>query len=121
MRILLIDDEGWRVNNLAEEYRVNDSVKRIDVARRYSEAIDLIMYQAGEGREYDLISFDHDLCDFDPNGKERTGASIARWMAENGFTCKSVRVHSANPSGAQNIISIIKSGNVSPEVVYQPA
>jgi hypothetical protein len=113
MRILIIDDAKERHDGLNAEYNEPGTVR--DQAYNYSESIEFLnLYN------YDLICFDHDLNNFDADGKELTGATIARFMADNGMKCREVRVHSHNPEGAKNIISIIRSGDVSELVYYQP-
>ena len=121
MRILIIDDMQIRHDVLEKEYR-NDSIAIIDHAFNVEQAKKFIgdLYYQG-GIEYDLISFDHDLCDFDESGKEYTGVTVARWMAENMITCGEVRVHSANPVGAQNILSIVKSGSIAESLYHKLA
>jgi DNA-binding response OmpR family regulator len=97
MRILIIDDETSRHEKFAYIYDDHD----IDHAYSYNSAIGFLA-----GQYYDLIFFDHDLCE------EKTGADVARWMAEHGITVAKAMVHSFNPDGARDIISILRSGNV---------
>lgn len=62
----------------------------------------------------EFISFDHDLADFDENGKERTGYDVAKflieYMMDNNIQVRfEYVVHSANPVGSENIKSIIEN------------
>lgn len=69
-------------------------------AKTSSEAITLI-----EKNYYETISFDHDL------GGEDTSTRILSWMAgslsEDSWPTK-IMVHSANPTGAQNLMWLAK-------------
>jgi hypothetical protein len=111
--MLIIDDMEERHEGLTLQHNVKFDT--IDSAYTYDEAIQLL----GKHR-YDYVTFDHDLNDFE-NGQERTGASIARWMANEDIICKAACVHSQNSQGALNILSILKSGEVSETVPeYRP-
>lgn len=66
----------------------------------------------------DYISFDHDLADehyiSDTNDyKEKTGYECAKWLVDfcfdNGRSLPDYMVHSANPTGKQNIISYLEN------------
>ena len=110
MKILIIDDLKDRHQFLGIEYQGND----IHNAYTYNEAIELI-----KNNSYDLICFDHDLNDFEDR-VERTGVSIAKFMAYAGLKTSEVRIHSLNAIGAMNIISVLKSGEVTDNVYYEP-
>lgn len=114
MRMLIIDDMEERHEGLTSQHNVKFDT--IDSAYSYDEAIKLL----GE-HTYDYISFDHDL-GWEPVGEQpKTGADIARWMANEGIKCKAACVHSQNSQGALNILSILKSGEVSETVPdYRP-
>lgn len=125
MRMLIIDDMKERHEGLTRQHNVKYDT--IDSAYSYDEAIKLL----GE-HTYDYISFDHDL-GWEPSGEHKcdalaehasepkSGADIARWMANEGITCKAACVHSQNSQGALNILSILKSGEVSETVPdYRP-
>ena len=115
MKILIIDDTKERHDELSREYNsTTDEEVIIHHAWDYDSSFKLLTENF-----YDLICFDHDLNDFD-EGREYTGATIARFMADNWMKCREVRVHSHNPAGAKNIMSIIRSGRVSQLVYYQP-
>lgn len=82
------------------------------IARSYDEAIDIIT-RCGIP---DFISFDHDL-GIDKKGELlKTGYDLAKWIIDadiDGFieiTCEfTYKVHSQNPVGRQNIISIMEN------------
>lgn len=67
----------------------------------------------------DYVSFDHDLADEhytqvdDSDYKEKTGYECAKWLVDfcfdNGKTLPDYMVHSANPTGKQNIISYLEN------------
>lgn len=102
MNILIIDDNPDRHLFLTKEYSDLYSGSEIDHAYSYSAAVGLLV-----STRYDIVSFDHDL------GEDKTGADIAKWAANHGIKFSNAFVHSSNPSGAENIISILKSGEVS--------
>jgi len=64
----------------------------------------------------DYISFDHDLADehyIDADSTEKTGYECAKWLVDfcfdNGKSLPDYMVHSANPTGKQNIISYLEN------------
>jgi|SRR5690606_17410552 len=102
MKVLIIDDLDFRHEGLAEEYS-EDTVHHAWNSKEAKEKI--------SSCTWDLICFDYELGELEENG-----ASIARWMVENGLKCREVRIHSANLAGGMEILSIIKSGEVSEQV-----
>lgn len=58
-----------------------------------------------------LFSLDHDLQEFDRNGKETTGYDFVKWLVdhciENEIPIHDIKivVHSKNPVGAENILA----------------
>lgn len=91
MKVLYIDDTRF------PEY-FHQIGARIDVARTYNEAIELIdAFRAS----YDLISLDHDL------GEEKTGYDIAKYIVENQIEIPPIAIHSANPVGRFNIEQLL--------------
>lgn len=97
------------------------------VVRSYEQFVNHIEYNGLEN--YQCISFDHDLGEeamreyfrnAKPNGKidydninEKTGMDCARWVVNQalrtGIFLPVTYVHSANPVGAENIISLINN------------
>ena len=74
------------------------------IVRNFEEFVDFIQ----ENGLPDEISFDHDL------GEDtQTGYDCAKWLCDycwtNGLPVPPSNVHSANPVGRDNIISLIKS------------
>lgn len=70
----------------------------------------------------DEVSFDHDLADahYNPSTwvsgfvyNEKTGYDAAKWLCDycwqNGLPLPNWNVHSANPVGSENIISLLKN------------
>lgn len=61
------------------------------------------------------ISFDHDLADFDKDGKEYTGMTCAKYLVERDSKWNMIhkdfqfKVHSMNPIGKKNIEEYLKS------------
>lgn len=91
MKVLYIDDTRF------PEYFHGIGAK-IDVARTYNEAIELL---STSYVDYDLISLDHDL------GEEKTGYDIAKYIVENQMTVPPIAIHSANPVGRFNIEQLL--------------
>lgn len=60
-----------------------------------------------------LVSFDHDLADFDINYDEKTGYDCAKWLVnyciDNNLDLPDYLVHSWNNVGKDNIISYIEN------------
>jgi hypothetical protein len=61
--------------------------------------------------DIEIISLDHDLSDFDIDGNEKTGYDVAKWLVDQAIDRNEnlplIKVHSANPAGANNIIKYI--------------
>lgn len=91
------------------------------IVRSYNEFCNVIQeYYSNIGEAPSFISFDHDLSELqyienpnynDPN--EKTGFHCAKWLIEfcekNNLVFPDYMVHSMNPIGKQNIISLIES------------
>jgi hypothetical protein len=80
-----------------------------DVARNYSEALDKLT-----NNKYDVLSLDHDIASFDPDGREKTGYDITLWLVDKHHSNRyfhvpsKIKVHSANPVGKKNMESVIR-------------
>lgn len=105
----------------------NPTTKGWDIVRSYDEFVDYVTKNGVP----DMVSFDHDLgmehikFYFDNGGHEnppnpqevqfetKTGYDVAKWLCdycyENGLPLPEWNVHSANPVGRDNIISVLKS------------
>lgn len=77
------------------------------IARNFNEAVELVRARGCPS----FISFDHDLGDNSPTGKD-----FANWLIESDLNGEinlpddfKFHVHSANPVGRDNIISILNS------------
>lgn len=61
----------------------------------------------------DCFCLDHDLGDFDENGKEYTGATVAKTIINdilsNNKQLPYYECHSSNPAGRNNIVSIFET------------
>lgn len=79
------------------------------ILKSYSEFIDFIVTH--DFNEISEISLDHDLGLLDET--EKTGHDVAKWLIEysldNEVNLPLIRVHSANPVGVKNMISLINS------------
>lgn len=103
MRILFLDDNHERHRC----FRKKAKNHTVDRAYTYDEATQYISKFT-----YDLIYLDHDLAPMDANynynPNERTGYDVAKFLSqvEHNFG-KIVFVHSLNPSGRENIKSVL--------------
>jgi hypothetical protein len=124
---LFLDD--IRIPSDVSLYVSNPNLKKFysesefDIVRSYKEFVDYII----DNGVPDLISFDHDLADehYDPSMylgpevynknydsfKEKTGLDCAKFLIEycmdNEVELPEYLVHSMNPTGARNILSIL--------------
>lgn len=61
--------------------------------------------------DIEIISLDHDLADFEDIRGEKTGYDVAKWLVNQAImrnqNLPQIKVHSANPAGANNIIQYI--------------
>lgn len=89
-----------------------------EIVRSYEDFVNYI----NENGLPDEISFDHDLAsiEYDSNKiiesfvhHEKTGYDAAKWLCDycwsNGLPLPKCNVHSANPVGRDNILSILRS------------
>lgn len=118
------DDAQIHENNLGATQRflwVDDlrpAPEGWDWAQNYSTAIRLL-----EQHNYHTVSLDHDLnswhgaaatpggeiaCDRLHGSVERTGYHVALWMVEHSIFPQTVRVHTMNPVGGQNIMQLLQ-------------
>ena len=79
------------------------------VVRNYDEFVAQIKLH-GLGT-FEVISLDHDLSDFDDVRGEKTGYDVAKWLVDQAIDRNEnlplIKVHSANPAGADNIVKYI--------------
>jgi hypothetical protein len=78
------------------------------VIKSYKRFVEFIIIQ--DFNSISEISLDHDL---GLEESEKTGYDIAKWLVEysmdNNINLPLIRVHSANPVGSKNIISLINN------------
>ena len=93
--------------------------KEWDIVKNYDEFINYIK----ENGLPDIIIFNHDLADIVPsdsdfkivvcNWNEKTGLDCTKWLIDycmdNDLDLPEYIVHSMNPSGCENIISLLKN------------
>jgi hypothetical protein len=69
--------------------------------KTYNQAISTLEYHIWCEGGIEEVCFDHDL------GEDKSGYDIAKYMVENQIWTKGFSVHSMNPVGRQNIISLL--------------
>lgn len=89
--ILYVDD----IRNIPLFYNRTD---KIIIARNYKEAIKNLTLI----KKFDIIDLDHDL------GEEKSGYDIAKYIVENQIKVDTIRIHSMNPVGVQNIRQLLQ-------------
>lgn len=89
--ILYVDD----IRNIPLFYNRTD---KIIIARNYKEAIKNLTLI----KKFDIIDLDHDL------GEEKSGYDIAKYIVENQIKVDTIRIHSMNPVGVQNIKQLLQ-------------
>lgn len=105
MKGLFLDDERIPQDVTWVEYPAAIEWK---VVRTYDEFVAAL---TEDGADFALISFDHDLQDFDSSGVERTGYTCMKWMSERALDTDTpppaiFHVHSKNGPGGGNIRSL---------------
>jgi hypothetical protein len=94
------------------------NILKWDIVKNYDEFINFIINNGLSNIEF--ISFDHDISDehYDDtisqeNYTEKTGYDCAKWLVnycmDNNFKLPNYFVHSMNPAGKQNILSILNN------------
>lgn len=124
MRRLFLDDVRNPIDCVKYMNPSDIYLKEWDVVRTY---FDFVEYMNDNGVP-DVVSFDHDLADehyssdmYDKNNiynslypsfKEKTGYDCAKWLhsycVENGLPYPTYLVHSMNPVGRDNILSVFQ-------------
>lgn len=114
MRILFLDDNAERHRKFLQEHIGCDVVQ----AWTAKEAIAALAAAALVGREWDLVSLDHDLSDDQQlacvrgediaKAGEGTGYDVALWMEEHPVKVRHVVVHSFNPTGAERMAKALR-------------
>lgn len=118
MRLLLLEDDLLRISEF--ERRAKEHKLALTVVSSATACIRLLEIGLEKKTvKYDLICLDHDLGGeiFVDTKHKNTGSEVARWISEHPESVKGalVVVHSFNPAGAKNMVSLI------PGSVYAPA
>jgi CheY-like chemotaxis protein len=92
MRILILEDDGTRVNNFIELLHTHD----LDITENANEAIHLL-----ETKVYDIILLDHDLGE--GNGTGGLVSSFLSMFPENPNCKADIVIHSWNTPAAMNM------------------
>lgn len=99
MKGLFVDDERNPQDVTWLSYPANVEWK---VVRTYGDFEKAILTS-----DFDIISFDHDIQDFDDRGNERTGYTcflkLLDYVMDEAMKMPDIVVHSQNPVGAKNI------------------
>lgn len=99
MKGLFLDDERNPQDVTWLSYPANINW---NIVRTYAEFSNAILTQ-----DFDIISFDHDIQDYDLKGNERTGYDCMKYLVEMALDKAIILprcvVHSQNPTGAENI------------------
>jgi len=108
MRILILEDSTDRV----EQFKRNIGQRHmLSITSSSRQAIDLL-----KNNKWDLLCLDHDLGGrvFVPSGED-TGYEVATFLEINPeFMPTNIIVHSLNPVGAKNILSVLKGARQVP-------
>lgn len=106
-RILILEDDLERVR----KFRAGLVGNEVEVVATSASAIHLL-----STKDFDVVFLDHDLGGkvMQASGKE-TGYEVAKWLAANpDRQPPQIIVHSFNPAGAANMLSVLS------DAVYEP-
>jgi CheY-like chemotaxis protein len=107
MRILILEDDGTRVNNFIELFHNH----QLDITENAYEAIDLL-----DNKTYDLIMLDHDLGE--GNG---SGSLVAAYLAQLPGLTATIIIHSWNAPASNAMVGYLPNAYQAPyntEVFY---
>lgn len=93
MRILILEDDGYRVNNFIELLYNHD----LDITESAYQAVSLL-----ESKLYDLILLDHDLGE--GNGSGTTVSSFLKAYRDNPNNEALILIHSWNVPASNNML-----------------
>lgn len=111
MRILILEDDQSRI----DEFKKRLVGKDLTITDDANEACKIL----SENEPFDYIFLDHDLGgQTHVKSEDGTGYQVAKWPAEHQDKAFIVHVHSLNPSGAKNMVSIMKDAGIN--VYYTP-
>ena len=110
MNVLFLDDDDVRRRRFRSA---------VPCASIVEDATACIAELATATEPWDFVFLDHDLggevfCD---SALENTGAAVARWIADNQPNISTVVVHSFNPIGAQNMLSVLSAAGYMAEYI----
>jgi CheY-like chemotaxis protein len=103
MRILILEDDGTRVNNFIELLFAHD----LDITENAYEAVNLL-----ESNVYDIILLDHDLGDGNGNGS--IVSNFLRMNQDNSNYDAEILIHSWNAPASRGMLKDI------PTAVWAP-
>ncbi len=108
MRVLIVEDCIERFQVLASQFP--DAC--LTFVRTASQAIRELTDVTCAFLRFDVIMLDHDL-DEDNTGVNGEGIDVAKWIAQHHWhEPPQIIIHSANPPGAANMESILKSAGL---------
>ena len=99
MKILIVEDNQDRINQFEKIL----AGQELTIVKTAAEGKELVMKH-----KYDLIMLDHDLGDrvFVNSEDENTGYQVAKAICESQNKSTHIVVHSWNPEGVKNIMSL---------------
>lgn len=100
MRILILEDDGTRVNNFIELLHNHN----LDITESAYEAMDLL-----DRKAYDLIMLDHDLGE--GNG---SGSLVAAYLAQLPGLTSTIVIHSWNVPASNAMVSYLPNAYQAP-------
>lgn len=101
-KILFLDDNKQR-HKAVKPHFLHDE------AYTAQEAIVLL-----QKHKYEIVFLDHDLGGKEmvaSEGTEETGYTVVKWIAENKPVIPLIVVHSLNPVGAENMVTLLRNLN----------
>lgn len=108
-KMLFLDDERYPEDVLWVEYP--EQVEFV-IVRTFKQ---FCLEVCENLQDYEYISFDHDLQDFDCSGQEYTGQDCLRFLIEycieGDITLPEVFIHTKNIVGSKNLLSLITTYN----------
>ena len=109
MKCLVLDDDAMRHRLFGRNFTAHE-MTYVFTAEAAIEAL--------QQNTYDAIFLDHDLGDrvyVDSHGPEKTGYTVAKWIAEHpNRKPAQIYVHSLNPVGASNIQAVLPDAILAP-------
>jgi hypothetical protein len=106
LKIFILEDDTNRIKFLFKYLRSLEPTCEIFVARTAKDAEKILM----EGQPWDRMYLDHDLGGevFVDSNLPNTGYQTAKFIKDKNISYSSITIHSMNPIGVKNMISILK-------------